>query len=260
MTELFFLHWRHLSPAERWCLAVLAMSLGVWLVVPTLAQDQAYHSFADQRSLPGLPNAADVLSNLAFLLVGCYGVVHLVTIDHEGFSRAARASLWCIALGFCMTALGSAWYHRDPNDATLVWDRLPMTVIFAGLLGLALAQRVGVNVARVGLALILELGVASIFYWRLTGDLSLYLLLQFGGLAALLVLLAVTKRGDDPFPWGWLIVLYVLAKAAELEDHAIWRATGGVVAGHTLKHLLAAAAGLALLRPLSRRAGSGAVG
>jgi hypothetical protein len=252
MTELLFLHWRHLSRAERWCVAILALALVGWLAMPVVVQDQAYHRFADTRSLFGIPNSADVLSNLAFLAVGVYGIGQLAAHDPHAFSPATRAGLWCVSIGFCATAGGSAWYHIAPSDTTLVWDRLPMTVIFAGLIAAALAQRVGENVARVGLALTFELGIASVVYWAVTRDLSLYLLLQFGGLAALLLLLIVTKRGDDPFPWGTLIILYALAKVAELEDQAIWRATGGAFAGHALKHLLAAAVGFAVLLPLAR--------
>ena len=66
----------------------------------------------------------------------------------------------------------------------------------------------------------------------------------------LLLLLLMTRRADDPFPWTWVIAWYALAKAAEEADRAIWSVTGGVIAGHTLKHLLAAAAVAAALWPL----------
>jgi hypothetical protein len=39
---------------------------------------------------------------------------------------------------------------------------------------------------------------------------------------------------------------------AEFADQGIWDATRGLIAGHTLKHLLAAAAGAAALWPLIR--------
>jgi hypothetical protein len=157
-------------------------------------------------------------------------------------------------LGLVATAAGSAWYHVEPNDATLVWDRLPMTLVFTGVIGAALAQRVGQNLARVALALLFELGVASVVYWHVTGDLSLYVTLQFGGVAALVLILAVTRRAGDPFPWWWVIGLYALAKVFEAADQSIWHATDGFVAGHAWKHVAAAAAGGALLPPLIPRA------
>lgn len=252
MTGLL-LSWRRLARAERACLVTLLGAALAWLLLPSIAQDPAYHAFADRRALLGIPNAADVWSNVAFLLVGVAGAVRLASSNRATFPAAAETGLWCAMSGFVATAGGSAWYHLDPNDATLFWDRLPMTLIFTGVIGAALAQRVSGNVARVALPLLLGLGIGSVVYWRLTGDLSLYLTLQFGGIAALVLLLFATQRGADPFPWGWVIGWYALAKVAEVADVAIWQVTGGIIAGHALKHVAAAAAGAALLAPLIAR-------
>lgn len=60
-------------------------------------------------------------------------------------------------IGFGSSGIGSAWYHLDPDDVTLAWDRLPITLVFTGVLGTAIAQRVGEDVARVALAVLFEL-------------------------------------------------------------------------------------------------------
>ena len=250
MTELLFLHWRNLSRGERISLVTLATVLVAWTLLPQVTQDQAYHAFADQRAWFGVPRAADVLSNVAFAAVGLYGLVRLASRDRARLPSATEAGLACIALGYLLTAFGSAWYHLAPSDSTLVWDRLPMTLAFTGVLGTAIAQRIGQNVARVALAVLFELGVISVIYWMFRGDLSLYVLLQFGGVAALLAILLATRRGDDPFPWWWLVGWYSLSKVLELADRTIWDATGGLFGGHALKHLAAAIAGAGLLRPL----------
>ncbi len=254
MHELL-LRWRRLSRPERACLGALASALVAWTLMPSIPQEQGYHRFADQRSWLGIPRAADVLSNLAFVLVGLVGIARLASRRRLRFSVATEAGLWCLALGFLGTGAGSAWYHLNPNDATLAWDRLAMTLVFAGMLGTAIAQRIGPSAAQASLVVLVLLGIASIAHWRLAGDLSLYLTLQFGGIAALLALLLATRRGDDPFPWWWIIAGYTLAKLFEAADHAIWEATRGALAGHALKHLAAAAAGAAVFRPL--RAGTG---
>jgi hypothetical protein len=254
MTELLFLPWRHLTRAEQIGVGALLLTVVVWAVLPAIPQDPSYHLFADQRQWLGIPHAADALSNAAFVVVGLYGIARLAHRDRAKFSAAAEAGLWCLALGLVCTGTGSAWYHLNPDDVTLAWDRLPMTLVFTGVLGIAIAQRVGQNVARVALAVLFELGVASIVYWRMSGDLSLYVTLQFGGVAALLLLLLLTRRGDDPFPWWWVIAWYGLAKLAEATDQFIWQVTDGFLAGHMLKHLAAALAGAAALSPLRARA------
>jgi hypothetical protein len=254
MTELLFLPWRHLTRAEQIGVGALLLIFVVWSVLPAIPQDPGYHLFADQRQWLGIRHAANVLSNAAFVLVGLYGIARLAARDRARFPAATEAGLYCLALGLIFTGLGSAWYHLDPDDVTLAWDRLPMTLVFTGVLAVAIAQRVGQNVARVGLAILSELGVVSIVYWRMSGDLSLYLTLQFGGVAALLLLLLLTRRGDDPFPWWWVIAWYGLAKVAEAADQGIWQVTNGFLAGHMLKHLAAAIAGAAALSPLRANA------
>jgi hypothetical protein len=236
------------------CVGVLALVPMAWAAIPAIAQDPAYHLFADQRSWLGIPRAADVLSNLAFVLMGLIGIARLASHRRTRFSAATEAGLWCVALGFIATGAGSAWYHLNPVNATLAWDRLAMTLVFAGVLGTAIAQRIGPNAARASLVVLVLLGIASIAYWRLAGDLSLYAALQGGGIAALIALPLATRRGDDPFPWWWIIAGYTLAKLFEAADHTIWEATRGALAGHTLKHIAAAAAGAAAFRPLRSRA------
>ena len=231
-------------------LLAILLAILVWAMLPAIPQNPSYHQFADQRQWFGVPHAADTLSNFAFAVVGVVGLVALASRRLLRFSAATDAGMWWIALGLVFTAIGSAWYHLDPTNATLFWDRLPMTLVFAGVLGAAIAQRVGSSAGRAGLALLIPLGIVSVVYWRITGDLSLYLTLQFGGIATLLLLLLFTRKGDDSIPWVWVLAWYGLAKVAEFADQGIWDATRGLIAGHTLKHLLAAAAGAAALWPL----------
>jgi hypothetical protein len=218
-----------------------------------IPQDQSYHQLADQRAWLGVPNAADVLSNLAFALIGFVGVARLLSHRRARFNSTTETGLWLVALGIIGTALGSAWYHLSPTDATLFWDRLPMTIVFAGIIGAAVAQRIGEPGGRWMLAVLPFAGIASVVYWKTTGDLSFYALLQLGGFVTLVVLIVVGRDRGDPIPWLWVVAFYAAAKIAEAGDHAIWNATSGLIAGHALKHLLAAAAVAAALWPLTRR-------
>src|SRR4029077_13315659 len=51
-----------------------AMSLLGLLFVPPIPQSQIYHGFADQRTLFGIPNFWNLVSNLPFIVVGAMGL------------------------------------------------------------------------------------------------------------------------------------------------------------------------------------------
>jgi len=235
-------------------------------LVPPFAQPENYHAFADQRALLGIPNALDVTSNLAFLVVGLLGLHFVLRGRLSDGSGAFQNSgeRWAWGVVFAATALtccGSSYYHLAPDSPRLTWDRLPMAIGFMGIVAAAVTERISAKAGRLLLIPLCLLGAASVWYWRWSAahgieNLNPYGAVQFG--SALLVLLIIAlfppryTRGRDFFG---ALVLYALAKVAEQFDRAIFAATGGIVSGHTLKHLLAAAAIFWLLRMLKLRKG-----
>ncbi|HXH83687.1 MAG TPA: ceramidase domain-containing protein [Candidatus Tectomicrobia bacterium] len=246
----------------RWLVAVVAIAVVATALVPRVPQDPAYHAFADTRSVLGLPHALNVLSNVVFLWAGLHGLLWLrrerartggpLTTEWE---RGAAAVLFG---GIALTGVGSAWYHLAPDNATLVWDRLPMTLAFMTFLALVLAERVSLAAGRRLLPVLLGAGVGSVLYWAATeragaGDLRPYALVQFLPMALIPLLLGFfparySRGGDVLGVIGW----YAAAKAAELLDAPIF-AAGGIVSGHTLKHVLAGVAAWWIVRMVMRR-------
>jgi hypothetical protein len=243
-------HWR-----EAVLAAVLLALLAAFLAGGPTQQNQAYHEFADQRMLLGVPNLLDVASNLPFLAVGLAGLALCLDRRRPQPPAGARAAWAAMFAGVVLVCFGSAWYHWAPHDAALLWDRLPMTVGFMGLFVALLAEHVHPRLERLLLVPALATGVASVLWWQATGDLRWYYWVQFGPLACLpLVLALYPARFTHRLHLLYALGLYVLAKLAEAADAAIFQWTQQVVSGHTLKHLLAAGALLALLLMLKRRA------
>ncbi len=233
--------------------AVLALFVAVFAVAPK-DQPQDYHHFADTASLGPIPNAFNVLSNVAFLAVGLWGLAVVLS------PRAARAfdEPWerqpyvLFFAAVAATAFGSAWYHRNPNDQTLFWDRLPMTVAFTSLVAIVIAERVDQEAGRRLLLPLVAFGLFTVLVWRFLGDLRPYVFLQA---AAILVVLASTvffrSRYDGGRWMAGLLAGYAAALLFEQFDRPLRHAlvfTGG----HPLKHLAAAAGtacvGVMLLR------------
>lgn len=229
--------------AEVVALGAFVALTAIGVLLPPIQQDPQYHRFADQRSWLGIPHAADVLSNIAFVVVGVFG---LARSARASLGNATRLCLSFVAIGLVLAGFGSAWYHADPSDASLAWDRLPMTIVLAGVIGAAMSERIGERAGFVALFALVVVGIASVLCWRVTGNLTPYAVFQFGGIALLMMVLLTTPARADPFPWTWIVGWYAIAKIAEVGDAFIWQATDGVVAGHAIKHIAAAAAGAAL--------------
>jgi hypothetical protein len=196
-----------------------------------IAQDPAYHHFADGRTILGVPNFLNVVSNVPFVVIGILGLRATKSATARVFFGAVTA-----------TAFGSAWYHLQPDDQTLFCDRLPMAVGFMALFALVIGDRLGERLAGWLSAPLIAAGVASVVCWRLTGDLRMYGLVQFFPLVAIpAMMLLFPSRGGGGSSLAAGLVCYAVAKLLELLDAPIF-ALGHVVSGHTLKHLIAAVA------------------
>ncbi|WP_314954793.1 hypothetical protein [Bradyrhizobium cosmicum] len=215
------------------------------LLAPALPA-AAWHipHFVDSRPWLGVPNAGDVLSNLAFLAMGVWGTERL-----RARNDAPVGASWFF-VGLILTCAGSGFYHLDPDaPQRLVADRLGMAVAFAGFLGIAVSERVSARAGEAVLVLMMVGGLLAA--WVARENLTPWVVVQFGGMA-LAVGLALTRPrpGALGVPLGGVIFFYVLAKLFELGDVTIFEATGHLVSGHTLKHLAAALAAWPVVRAL----------
>ena len=233
--------------------------LAALFFVPPIRQNQSYHSFADQRTMFGIANFLNVVSNLPFVASGLLGLWFVFRGGREFFIE--RADRWNYALlfaGVALTAFGSGFYHAEPNDARLVWDRLPMTLVFMSFFAATITERISVKVGRVALPLLLGAGAASVIVWRLGeltggGDLRFYGVVQFYPLIGIpLIALFFNSRYTRGSDVAGVMILYGAAKLAELLDDGIFQ-LGGAVSGHTLKHIAAAAATFLILRMIKKR-------
>ena len=235
--------------------------VGLTFLLDPIPQDPAYHQFADQRTLLGIAHAGDVLSNLCFLAVGAAGLFFLLRGDsHSGMfsDPSERRPFLVFFAGMLLTGVGSAWYHLNPTNASLLLDRLPMTLVTAGFTAAVAGERLGSRIGRLLLWPLVAAGLLSVLWWGWSehlgrGDLRPYALFQFGPIAPLVALLVLRpSRYSHGGCYGWAIALYGLAKLTEHFDHAIYAALS-IASGHNLKHLFAAAVGACLLWMLHRR-------
>jgi hypothetical protein len=241
----------------RWIVIFTVACVAAAVFLPAMKQPLDYHDFADHRDAFGVHNFFDVASNIGFLIVGIAGLVLVISGRARFEFDAERWPYAVFFVGMVMTAGGSAYYHLAPDNETLFWDRLPMTVAFMALVASQIVERINL---RVGLGLLMPmliLGALSVIYWRSTeragdGNVMPYGILQ--GYSVLIMLVMATlpsryTRGNDLY---WVFGWYVLSKLLETFDPQVLE-VGHVVSGHTLKHIAAAVAPVVVCRMLLRR-------
>ena len=213
----------------------------------------AYNVFADQVTCLGIPNFTNVASNLAFVAVGVVALVWFWA-ERSRFPGARfryRTEIALYASFFAaaiLVGLGSAYYHYAPTNATLFWDRLPMTLAVAALTGAFLSERVdGRTGVVVGVALALFLP-GTLVYWlaseaRGAENLWPYLAGLYGSLGVATLVLVLfpspyTHGGQALVALAWFALAMPFDKVLDGWVYSL----GGVMGGHAVKHLLAALA------------------
>lgn len=233
----------------------LLMIVGVFSMEP-IPQDQAYFDFADKRRLLGIDNFWNVVSNLPFLLVGAAGLLLAGQQTTDNILRFAQPVFF---FGILTTAFGSAWFHFAPSNASLVWDRLPMTVGFMALFCLVVGDFASRQTAKRLFVPLLVIGALSVLYWEYTehlgaGDLRPYAVVQFVPIFVIpLLLIMYPDRNGMRTAYLWMIGTYVLAKLFEFFDAQIY-GVGELLSGHSLKHVAAAVGPLIYLLAVRKKA------
>ncbi len=233
--------------------AIVGPAIVVAMMHPVI-RGAGFHTYADQRTTFGIPHFGDVLSNLPFVIIGIAGL--FAARDVTGLPRGLVALLFGSVLAI---GLGSGAYHLVPNDATLVFDWMPIGVTAALMVALLVHDRIDPKMGWTAAAILPAAAIVSVALWWLGGgtgpdggDTRWYGLIQLTSIALVPVIVMLYPRGR--LDRGWLlagVACFVLARLIHMRDHQLLDASG-VISGHAVKHLFAAAATWCVLLALPR--------
>jgi len=242
----------------RILLVICVVAIIAVFLLPPIAQDPLYHQFADQNSLLSIPHAFNVLSNLLFGWAGVAGLYLLTWEKSLHIETRIYPAYFCFFAALILIAIGSSYYHWSPDNQSLNWDRLPITIAFMSFFTILIGERISIPLAKRMFPVLLAVGVASIVYWHFSelagrGDLRPYALVQFLPVLLtpfiLLMFDSVYNRKTDLW---WFLAWFLVSKICELLDAWIydWLI---LVSGHSLKHITSGIGCLVLLRYLRLR-------
>lgn len=182
----------------------------------------------------------NVLSNIPFVLLGTAGLWMIrKRRPYDAFEKFKTSyTIFLVAIFF--TGVGSAFYHLNPTDFTLIWDRLPMTVAFMAFFSIVTGTMVNPKFGNRMFWPLIGFGLFSILFWTMNNDLRFYALVQFLPMLLIPLILIFYKSNQILKKYFWLVVVcYGFAKLVEALDSEIFLISG-VISGHSIKHLLAA--------------------
>jgi uncharacterized protein YjeT (DUF2065 family) len=204
--------------------------------------------FADSRIFCGVSHGLDVWTNLAFILAGLYG---LIVWKKHASQISDNSNQLIIIIGSVLVAIGSSFYHLHPDNHHLVWDRLPMAIVFSGLFCFATIRLNLYPLKKQHFSIAyLVFSVATVLLWFFgtvihVNLIAPYVFLQFVGMILFVMLAYMAyKNSDNPLfeALFGIIFFYAVAKIFEYYDFEIFSLTHGLISGHSIKHLVAAVA------------------
>ena len=229
-------------------LIITLIAASIWfLISPPIEQAESYHNFADTRTILGIPNFWNVVSNLPFLIVGILGLYNIDSI------AKIKTPYFVFFIGITLCFFGSSYYHWSPTSESLVWDRLPMTIGFMALVAIVINEYINTKKGSIFLWPLLIIGFLSIAYWVFFNDLKLYFIVQFYPLIAVPIIMILFNSRYNITSGYWILFLaYIIAKILEYYDTSIFN-TLGFMSGHSLKHIFAAIGIFALYKTFMKR-------
>ena len=239
-------------------IAIMLSAMLILILKGPIPQDVNYHTFTDDRNLLSVLNFWNVVSNVPFFLVGTIGLYKTIMADRLIIQREIKTSYALLFFGVTLVAFGSGYYHLWPDNQTLVWDRLPMTIAFMALFSIIISEFISISFGRALLLPLIIAGVASVLYWhfgemRGEGDLRVYAFVQFFPLLVIpIILVCFRSRCTGVNAYWWLLVAYIVAKIFEHFDTAVYSVLG-LISGHSIKHMIAALGLYVLLASYEKR-------
>jgi hypothetical protein len=235
--------------------SLAALCIIALLVYGPIPQDQDYHNFADQREFLSIPNFLNVITNLPFAILALFGLRQIRNLKEKKLKHIGLA----LFVSFILVTLGSGYYHLWPKNETLVYDRIPITVILMSFFTFLIYDLIDRQKGYNAFIILNLLGITSVLYWYLgerqgSGDLRWYAMVQFFPVIAIPVILILYKSSFNHYKEVVPVFLFFgLAKLAESFDEEIYHLLNNIISGHSLKHLFMAAVEYKLVRLMARR-------
>ena len=225
---------------KRLYLASLLVFIIAAISYGPISQPQEYHDFADDREFLSIPNALDVMSNLVIIYPGIIGLAFVHERRKNSQLSDDEVSIQITLFsGMILTFAGSVWFHLDPNDSTMLWDRLGMSVVIGSCISLLIHDMYDRGLAGKVHLPIVVLSLISVLWWPVFDDLRFYFIVKYHPFILFPILLFYGNRIYNKISgYYWGLSMFILATVFEFTDLQIFEITG-FISGHTLKHIFA---------------------
>lgn len=220
-------------------LAILALATVLLSAFP-IAQAPGYHDFADVSHWHGFTGMGDILSNFPYALVSALPILQIL----RGPVQARELYYLAFFLATGTVAITSTAYHLDPQNFTVLPDRIIIIMSGIFLMGIAITPLLSHRQALSAMYIGALYGVLGLMWWYYTAEHGVesfgpYAFCQVFILLSVLLFAVIRVRRGLPAKYLFAAVgFYVLSKPLEAMDVQLYEALHHTLSGHTLKHLV----------------------
>jgi hypothetical protein len=204
------------------------------------------HSYTDQRSLCGLNNAFNVLSNLVLIAAGCYWLNWIFRT--KNISLKCRKGLYETRLyatffaAVILAGIQSAWYHLFQSQLGLLGTYLLSNIVMLSLLSAIIAERVNLRIGLHSCIPFIFISMLISFYWYIyqtdnqLSHLWYFLTYLIPSLSIMTIIVARPKYGGIKHITFAFCNTFI-ALGVSCLDEAIYTLTRHMISGQSLHNI-----------------------
>ena len=216
-------------------LGLVILLIGCLFSLPSIPLTIQHHQFASQVSYWGIPAFTLIFSSLCLVSVGVFGL-----IKHTRYTLNTDliTGLITFLIALILSGIGSAIYHWNPQDQTILFKQIPISILCMGLsFSLLVSQS---KLASWGwfYGLMMAYAILSPIYGIYAHQVQIYYATQFFPIALMILLIARIWSSSYTTSLIYGVIFLVLGKGAEISDHEIYQWTTQWVDGQMCANLL----------------------
>ena len=215
-------------------MGLVLLLVGGVLSLPSMSITPDYHQHAGQVSYWIIPAFTQCLASLGLVGVGVFGL-----IKHTRYTLSADliTGLITFLIALILSGLGTIIYHWSPQNQTLLFKLVPVSLLCMGLSFILLVSQSRLNQWGIYYGGMMLYGLFSPIYGVYTHQMQTYYVTQILPIALMILLIARVWSFSYTTSLIYGVFFLMIGKLSEVGDHLIYQWTTQWIDGLSCAYL-----------------------